>query len=149
MEGEAPGTDVAFIVPGDPATKGSFKAFVVRGRAHLRNDCKAADAWTQACWFHGSSVAPDVPSPDDFEVRVTFFKSRPKALGKKRQGARCNVRPDPDKILRLLLDSMTGLFYRDDGQVTDVVVRKRYADFGEPARAEVRLINLTERDKNL
>lgn len=44
------------------------------------------------------------------------------------------VRPDVDKWLRRVLDALSGVVYADDGQVVEVVARKRY---GDPARAEI------------
>lgn len=37
------------------------------------------------------------------------------------------TRPDADKLLRAVGDALTGVVYRDDAQLTTVVVRKRWA----------------------
>jgi len=35
--------------------------------------------------------------------------------------------PDLDKILRSVLDSLTGIVYKDDSQVDQIIARKAYA----------------------
>lgn len=40
-------------------------------------------------------------------------------------------KPDGDKLLRAVLDAMTGIVYHDDAQVIDSMPRKRYADPGQ------------------
>jgi Holliday junction resolvase RusA-like endonuclease len=36
--------------------------------------------------------------------------------------------PDLDKLIRAILDALTGVVWRDDGQVVDIVASKVYAD---------------------
>jgi Holliday junction resolvase RusA-like endonuclease len=44
------------------------------------------------------------------------------------------TKPDVDKLLRALLDSMTGVVFVDDSQVTKCQVEKR---FGSPERSVI------------
>lgn len=49
------------------------------------------------------------------------------------------TRPDLDKLTRAIMDALTTAgAYRDDAQVTDLVVRKRYAEDKTGARIAVR-----------
>jgi Holliday junction resolvase RusA-like endonuclease len=49
------------------------------------------------------------------------------------------TRPDLDKLTRAVMDALTTAgAYRDDAQVTDLVVRKRYAEDHTGARIAVR-----------
>lgn len=69
---------------------------------------------------------------------ITFWLVRPK--GHYRTGRNAHlvrdtaprypgVKPDPDKLARAVLDGLTsGHAYRDDGQVVDLIVHKRYAE---------------------
>jgi Holliday junction resolvase RusA-like endonuclease len=41
------------------------------------------------------------------------------------------VRPDADKLIRAVLDALTGKVWRDDCQVAELLIRKRYADDGK------------------
>jgi Holliday junction resolvase RusA-like endonuclease len=47
------------------------------------------------------------------------------------------VRPDIDKLSRAVLDALTGIVWRDDGQVVQKHATKRYADAHEPPGAQV------------
>jgi Holliday junction resolvase RusA-like endonuclease len=79
-------------------------------------------------------------------VECTFFLERPKAHcgtgrneGIVKDGAPAYpvVRPDADKLLRAVLDALTGRVWADDAQVVVATARKRYARFMEPARVVI------------
>lgn len=46
------------------------------------------------------------------------------------------VRPDVTKLLRAVEDALTGIVWRDDSQV---VCQHAYKEYGEPARADVKV----------
>lgn len=68
-------------------------------------------------------------------VTVNIYKARPKchykadgelsALGKRSQAP--TSKPDVDKVLRAVLDGLTGIVYKDDAQITAVIVHKWWA----------------------
>lgn len=47
-------------------------------------------------------------------------------------------RPDADKLVRAVLDGISKILIRDDGRVTDLVVRKRFA-LDRPPGCEIRI----------
>ena len=51
------------------------------------------------------------------------------------------VRPDVLKIARGIEDALTGVIYRDDSQIVDEHLMKRY---GEPARVEIIVEEVTD-----
>lgn len=120
----SPVDGIAFRVHGVPTPQGSKKhvgrgIMVESGGEKLRTwreDVKhaALDAMNGHAPFEGA-----------LEVRVTFYLPKPKTVKRDLP----HVRPDLDKLERSLLDAMgaAGVF-GDDGQVTDVVKAKRYAD---------------------
>lgn len=61
--------------------------------------------------------------------------------------------PDVDKLLRALLDSLTGVVWEDDSQITDAHTRKRFAvpaADGDGVRVEIRIwVNATQRAEQL
>ena len=80
-------------------------------------------------------------------VEFTFYKPRPK--GHYRTGAKAHLlrdsapvwpstRPDCLKLARGVEDALTGVVYRDDAQIVDEHLFKRY---GEPACCRVRITN--------
>lgn len=71
-------------------------------------------------------------------LEVRFYLPRPKSLAKRYHGPHLK-KPDTDKCLRSVFDALTGVVWKDDAQVTDVTVRKAYAELDEPARVEIRV----------
>lgn len=67
-------------------------------------------------------------------VEAYFYKAMPKAFSKtkKKQGIDGTLRPvtkpDTDNYVKLLLDAINGIFYKDDNQVVDVIGHKYYTD---------------------
>ena len=41
-------------------------------------------------------------------------------------GKACTKKPDCDNLIKSILDSLNGVAYKDDSQVTDVHIKKRY-----------------------
>jgi crossover junction endodeoxyribonuclease RusA len=113
-------------VYGEPIPKGSTRAFVVGDRAVTTN----ANAKTKN-WQNLISLAAQELTPDMIEgavsMSVSFYLTRPKSV--KRQYH--TVRPDLDKLLRCVLDSLTGIVFKDDSQVVVIAVEKSYAE-GKP-----------------
>jgi Holliday junction resolvase RusA-like endonuclease len=152
-----------FTVIGDPATKGSVTAFIPKRKDGsfvtrpngdpmvVKHDDTGAKGKTWSAAVAGEAnvamvanglvLVRDVP----LVIEVDFYQPRPrshygsgrnaKLLKESSPPAPCK-RPDVDKLLRAILDALKGVVYADDGMVTAVVARK---NFGEPARAEVRV----------
>lgn len=131
----------AFEVPGIPQPQGSKKAFVIRdkathkaravvvddNRAKLRDYRAAlADAARQA-WGDEVHRGP-------LYLTVTFRLCRPKSHYGKAGNVLTSApaipqtKPDVDKLLRAVLDALTGIVYADDAQVAFVVGRKVYSE---------------------
>ncbi len=74
-------------------------------------------------------------------LRITFFLPRPKGdYGTGRNAGQVKAsaplhpakKPDVDKLVRAILDSLTGIVYHDDAQVIQVAAAKRYSPDGQP-----------------
>ena len=71
---------------------------------------------------------------------VTFeYVYRLASTPKKRRGAAKVTRPDLDNLTKLLLDAVTisGIAFKDDGQVAELHLVKRHATECEPARIAI------------
>lgn len=124
---------VAIWVPGNPATQGSTRAFVVGGRARVVHDNSKTRPWRNV-------IAGEVRRALDGRYALTgpvlmtaeFIIPRPPSHWRKdgtpRKGAREFPRLDVDKLGRALLDALTGVAYQDDSQVTQLMVTKAYQD---------------------
>ena len=133
----------SLFVPGIPAPKGSTKAFYIKklGRAVVTHDNKRTRPWEQAILAELLALHPQIIE-GAVVVAMTFWMPRPR--GHFRGGAELGgknglrpaaprshlVRPDVDKLARVVLDAMTGVVYRDDAQVTTIEARKHYATDG-------------------
>lgn len=73
-------------------------------------------------------------------VVIDFYMPKPKSAPKTKTV--CDKRPDGDKLLRAVLDSLTGVVYKDDGQIVSYEVTKRYADDDEPPGVYIEVYSL-------
>ena len=119
----------SFIVYTLPATQGSMKQVTDRyGRTHIIHDNSAKVKATRHDIAAAARAAwGDRPCLTDCPVTLTItaYLIKPKTV--KRAMPHAAGRFDVDKIARLVCDSLTGICYRDDGQIVDLVCRKRYA----------------------
>lgn len=86
------------------------------------------------------SIATE-PSTKPFKVKITaIFKPPEKISKKKREELLFKVnytnRPDIDNVAKIILDSLNGLAYKDDSQVSELLVFK---DYGEENKIIVEL----------
>jgi len=128
-----------FTVIGEPIPQGSLRAFIPKNwkRAVLTSDNKRTRPWKQqvsgACLVARggeSGAGRGVP----MRLNVVFYFARPKSVKKL---AEKTTRPDIDKCVRAVLDSLTGIAYEDDSQVTEIHATKLY---GNPPRAEIEIV---------
>lgn len=103
---------------GQPIQQGSMRAFNNR---IVHNKTKELTAWRNQVALH--AVAAGL-RPFDGAVGITlkFFYNRPKTVSR----ALPTVPPDLDKQIRSILDALTGVAYKDDGQVVSIQATKEY-----------------------
>lgn len=69
-------------------------------------------------------------------VEIAFTFRRPVSVSVKKRPDMI-VAPDIDKTCRSCLDAMTGILWRDDAQVTQLVASKAYGAADQPSRVEI------------
>ena len=119
---------VSFVVPGTPRPQGSMRAFRKRGKTIVTSDNRKLKPWRKqvaeyamiAMHSHGKTC---MQGPVD--VLLKFYFARPKSVSVMKRPV-MTVKPDIDKLIRSVCDSMTGVVYRDDAQVVKVTALKQY-----------------------
>lgn len=81
--------------------------------------------------------APDKPLAGPVLLMMTFYMARPRShygtgknAGKLKELApkHHTVRPDVDNLIKLIADSLNGVFWRDDTQICFCQARKEYSE---------------------
>ena len=86
-------------------------------------------------------MAPLFPRPEAVQVSIIWTLAKPKSTPKKI--TKPTKKPDADKLLRAVLDSLTGVAYEDDSQVVRATIEKEYGS-PEKTTVEVRLFEETQ-----
>lgn len=139
---------VVIKVMGEPIPQGSTKAFITKsGKPIITHSNKNLKEWRQRI---ATEAQKERPMHWDMEqailLGVDFLMPRPKTLPKKvKEDVK---RPDLDKLIRAVLDALTGIYYKDDSQVVQVFAGKRYADKYEAVGAQITVIPTPIRDRD-
>lgn len=123
---------ISFFVGGTPVPQGNMRAFLVKGKPIVTSTTKDLKAWRQRIAGEAQRAAEAAGGfyeEGDFAyiVEARFQFSRPKSYAKS-YFYRNNKRPDLDKLIRTLLDGITGILIEDDAQVNEVKATKDYID---------------------
>jgi Holliday junction resolvase RusA-like endonuclease len=115
---------MTFVVFGAPATKGSTVSFMGAHGIVTKTDSTGLASWTQAVGWAARACAVTMSARDTaMTVTAVFQFVKPKGKPKR---VYPTVKPDADKVVRALLDALTGVAYVDDAQVVRLVVDKVY-----------------------
>lgn len=123
---------ISFFVDGRPIPQGSMK--VINGHI-IHTQGSALAAWRSAIAL-GARQAGALPRDGAISIDMTFFMPKPRTVTRSHP----TVAPDLDKLIRAVLDGLTAIAYRDDGQVISITARK---DYGERIGVEISLWTLT------
>jgi len=104
------------FISGKPVPQGSLK-FINGHAIHVRATDLAV--W-RADIARGCANFQYHEGPVSIELK--FVMQRPKTVKREHP----HVRPDLDKLIRAVLDGLTGVGYRDDEQVVSIDARKTY-----------------------
>jgi len=125
------GKIIGFNIPGDP--QGKLRARTVWGGKRTYTPQKTADYEELIRWSY-RRVSKDIFDQEEpLEVCIVAWFKPPKSTPKYKA---CNMlkqliyptkKPDIDNIAKIILDALNGVAYKDDTQVIDLKVSKRYA----------------------
>lgn len=134
---------LSFTVHGIPAPQGSTRAFIPKGwsRPIITAANKKTKPWRQEVAGAAlTAMEEDLLSCAGrniaFRLIVVFRFQRPKSV--KAGVLEKTTKPDTDKLIRSVLDALTGILWEDDSQVVEIIARK---EFGTPS-AEITIQEL-------
>jgi Holliday junction resolvase RusA-like endonuclease len=90
---------------------------------------KINSEWATLVGHEARAHAPTAPLEGAVAVMVRFYMPRPTSAPKR--AVLPLKRPDVDNLVHKLTDQLNGVFWKDDSQVLDLIVSKRY-DRDEP-----------------
>lgn len=109
----------SFFVEGHPVAQGRISHFQNRG--YYTND-KELKPWRELIGWKARQAQIPFIADGPISIELDFIFVRP--ASSKREFP--SIRPDIDKLERSVLDALTGILYKDDGQVCKVSKTKIY-----------------------
>ena len=124
---------ISFIYYGEPVAKGRPKFFRKGNFVGTYTPKKTAEAEedfkTQAL-----NHRPKTLITGEISLEVGFYRGLKKSMSKRAKtdalDGRLNPvsRPDIDNYVKLVCDAMNGLFWKDDAQIINLTMKKRYSE---------------------
>ena len=136
---------VSFFVPTEPVGKGRPRVSTIGGHARLFTPKKTANYETlislaaQQAMQGRELIAGPVLMELAIRVSVAASWSKKKTAEALSGEIKPTKKPDIDNILKAICDGINGIVFKDDVQVTNVSMNKR---FGETPGVTVRVIPL-------
>ena len=132
---------IMFRVFGVAASKGSMK--VIRGR--ITDSNRSVAGWQQLVAEAANHALAAVPSSEravlarGVRLTVAFYLPRPKKYARPGISVAHMVAPDLSKLIRAVEDALTGVVYRDDAQIVELLATKQYAAITDLPHIDVRV----------
>lgn len=117
-------TPLSFIVVGHAVPKGSKSLY----QRHLVESAKAYPAWAEVVAMEALAARTRQRFPvqaGPVAISLAFRFKRPR---RPKHPTHHITRPDLDKLVRGMLDPMTGVLWIDDAQVDTILATKHYDD---------------------
>lgn len=127
-------TSIAFVVPGVPVGKGRPR-FARRGAfVSTYTDSKTASYENLVKLAAAEAMQGRAIIDGAVAVTIALFVTPPASWSQKKQRAALEhatmptSKPDVDNVIKGIFDAMNDIVFRDDKQVVDLSVQKRYAE---------------------
>lgn len=127
--------EINFTIPGEPTGKGRPR-FIHKGNFTKVITPENTVYYENLVKISYQSAADNFYFPEEafIEMEITAYFSIPKSASKVRKRKmlldwiRPTKKPDLDNIAKTIADSLNKIAYVDDSHITDMTVRKRYAE---------------------
>lgn len=134
---------VIFTIPGKPA---AWQRARSNGKVRFDSPEQSRNKMTIA-QIGAAAMNGRPPFDGPLEVTVASYWPWPKSMSEKKRRAYGShfftSRPDADNIAKLLGDALNSILWRDDAQIVELIIRKRY---GLVPQTVVRVQPLVEED---
>ena len=112
---------------GEPVAKGAVKHVFARGKMHGFRPAKTSHAMDDL----RAQLKPQLPAgwtpiQGAIRMRLVFSRTKPKSLSKKIIYP--TTRSDIDNYIKLVLDSLNTVVFRDDAQIIEIYAKKEYSE---------------------
>lgn len=137
--------DVRFTVPGEPVGKGRPRVSTVGGHARMFTPAKTASYEGLIALAGTEAMAGRQLIEGPVMVEMRIVQAIPQSMSKKRKAMAIagelfpTKKPDMDNVIKAIYDGLNGVVWKDDVQVVDAFVKKRY---GEKPGVHVRVLEL-------
>jgi len=118
MRAEPQGSSKAFVIPG------TNRASVTSANPKMKPFRSEVTRMAMATMSEFGYNEPLCDKKTAVEVAIQFNFIKPASVPKSR--VRPVVKPDIDKLIRAILDGLTGVAFKDDAQVVKVIASKNY-----------------------
>ena len=117
---------IRFTIPGEPQPQGRPRARVIKGTfAQFYTDPKTR-ASVQAFQEAAKEFKPEQPLEGPIIVQLIFYKKKTSTY--KKDENYWDRKPDLDNLIKLALDSMNKIFFKDDAQIVEIIASKMFDD---------------------
>lgn len=122
---------LVFEVPGEPTGKGRHRTVARKGKggktylANITLD-KTVRYESDVAVFAAQAMAGRPLLEGALWMQVTAFFQPPKSAPKRNPLCWVTKKPDGSNVLKAVEDALNGVVYRDDAQVADVRIVRRY-----------------------
>ncbi|WP_433886933.1 RusA family crossover junction endodeoxyribonuclease [Pseudomonas vranovensis] len=138
---------VSFLVPGEPVGKGRPRIGKVGNHARMFTPAKTASYEGLIAMAGTNAMAGRTLLEGAVMVELRIVMAVPQSKSKKWKAQALagevfpTKKPDMDNVIKAIYDGLNGVVWKDDVQVVDAFVRKRY---GEVPGVHVRIVPLQE-----
>lgn len=138
-------TVISFVVPGNPQGKGRPRVGKVGGHARMFTPQKTVAYENLIAMAGAEAMQGCAPLQGPVLLEMAMIHGVPASWSRKRrEGALAGdimptVKCDADNCLKAVCDALNGVVWRDDTQVVNVMLTKRY---GEVPGVKVRIVPL-------
>lgn len=125
---------LTITIPGAPVGKGRPRFTATGGFARVYTPARTRRYEDLIRIEAARAMGGAQPLTEAVSMVVTAYVAPPRSLSRKRRQDALDgllkpvTRPDADNYLKAALDGCNAIVFRDDSQVTDIIVRKRYSE---------------------